>query len=300
MELSLRLAALLLLAAGLLAAVYQPPRQVVLSVYLPLAGGEGSPLDTGIWGRSVLVHEARLLGHPVAVAVTGLEPVRGGRYLLLLLGPTNCNDTSIPEWVREALAKGAEVELVASVEWSCPLVNKTLEALGAPPVTLHYLTLRGMLLASTPQGSIAVYTARVVGEAPGYDAYAIEAFTGEIIGVYRRAPHPIIFIADSHLFTNAMLNLTETGQARLLEKLLSGGNYTVVIPLEACRAPALQLGIRLLLHPTALLLALHALAARLDMLTAAVASRLGAPEWLLYGVSAGAAAAIIAYSRSRD
>ncbi len=298
MELSLRVLTLLLLLAGLLVAIYQPPRAVRLGLYLPLAGGEGSPLDKGIWGRSVLVEKAILLGHPVALGVTGLKAEKGRHYILLLLGPTNCNDTSIPEWVRVAVEKGAVVDLIASVEWSCPLVNKTLEALGAPPVTLHYLTLKGMLLASTPEGGIAVYTARVVGEAPGYDVFAIEAFTGEIIGVYRGSEPRIVFIADSHLFTNAMLNLTETGQEALLERLLGRGNSTVVVPLEAYRVPSLEISVRLLLHPSALLLALYALASKLDMLTAMLASSLGAPQWLLYGVFAGLVAAAV-YSRSR-
>ena len=240
MRWALFLAAIALVA--LVAAVESPPKRVYVEAVAPLFGGEGSPLDQGPWGTSILYARLVDAGYRVELSLTLHTPRPGESVAILAPWPRLCSTPVLVEAIAEMLSRGERVTLIVFDEAGCAAtlaaaayahVNITLGRL------LEFHGLRAVPIAYRPTGLVAIgYTVRSISWSP-VDACApllVEPYTGTPVGVMcRRGRYTLVYVADSHLAANTLIADNETRAWRLVERLIddtAGRNATVIIPVE--------------------------------------------------------------------
>ncbi len=258
MDWRLFLAAIAVIA--LVAATESPPKKVYLEAVAPLFGGEGSPLDQGPWGTSLLY--ARLIdsGYHVELSLL-LHTPRPGRHVAILAPwPRLCDTPVLVESIARMLDAGERVTLIVFDEAGCPAtlaasiyagVNITVGGL------LSFHGLRAVPIAYKPTGLVALgYTVRSLSWTPR-DAcrpIIVEPYSGTPVGVEcGRGRFTLLYIADSHIPTNTLIADNASRAWKLIDRLLvdvGARNATVIIPLELYpKKSYTEIPLTLAIHP---------------------------------------------------
>jgi len=233
-----RLFALGLIVVALVAAIYAAPKAVRLSIgYGTHIGG---PDDDSLQGSSLATRLLTRLGYTV---VLEKEPgkINSASVVYFVSNPTRCSPEALEWLVDEAgrlIALGAHVSLVVSDETIC--ASSLIGLLGVDPPVTYSVSPRDYVVFTQSGVLFALHTVMVT-EPTSKWLIAGYTYPDALPGilVYNSSAYTIVYVPDSHAFTNAVLLAeNETGLNPLAElglvMRLAGaepGNATVVVPL---------------------------------------------------------------------
>ncbi|KSW11490.1 hypothetical protein CF15_01170 [Pyrodictium occultum] len=223
---------------ALVAAILAAPKAVKLgSLLLPR---QGSPLDKGPQGHSLLAEALSRSGLPVYYAAAPPGGWNGSSIVYLVAGPTECNASimsGLAGLVQGLASQGYRVGVVVADESGC--ASSLLEALGAPPLRLQPGSLSGPAIALYRGGKPILYamsTVALVSPGEGWRTLAATLYPpGLPAALEWRGRVDVVYIPDSHVFSNRVLgaaNETGLGNSELAAVLAErlGGEPLVLIP----------------------------------------------------------------------
>ncbi len=262
MEWRLFLAAIAVIA--LIAALESPPKRVLVEAVAPLYGGDGSPLDTGPWGTSLLYEMLVEKGYHVATSLLLFNPKPGEHVVIIAAWPRECRSGVLPAVIEAWREKGVRVDLLVFSEEGCSDVLTAAEMLVGVNVTLGqplgFRGLRAVPIAYPRAGLLAIgYTVRSLSWRPiaACNPILVDPYNGAPVGIECEARGSrLIWVADSHIPTNTLLSIRASRAARLVEALLAelgARNATVILPVELYPKKGVEkIPLSLVIHPAVL------------------------------------------------